>query len=80
VKFKTLQWARGLRASLRDEIDSLVSSGVTDPLSLERVVNFRQQLQQVETLVDALEAQFPEMTPETTNNSKTPRDDAESDH
>ncbi len=60
MKFKTLQWARGLRASLREEIDNLVSSGVTDTRTLERVVNFRQQLQQAETLVAALEAQFPE--------------------
>ena len=73
MKFKTLQWARGLRASLRDEIDGLVSSGVTDPLSLERVVNFRQQLQQVEVLVDALEEQFPDVVedlPEAAENRK----------
>jgi len=73
VKFKTLQWARGLRTSLRDEIDNLVASGVTDTRTLERVVNLRQQLQQVETLVDALETQFPDMAdPE---KDPTPRED-----
>lgn len=61
MRLKTLKWARGLRASLREEIDSLVSSGVADSQTLERVVNFRKQLQQVESLVDALEAQFPEV-------------------
>ena len=73
MKFKTLQWARGLRASLRDEIDNLVASGVTDTRTLERVVNFRQQLQQVETLVDALETQYPDWAdPE---NGPAPRED-----
>ena len=73
MKFKTLQWARGLRASLRDEIDNLVASSVTDTRTLERVVNFRQQLQQVETLIDALETQYPDMAdPE---NSPAPRED-----
>jgi hypothetical protein len=60
VQLKTLEWARGLAASLRLEVDTLASAGVTHARDLERIVTLRQGLKQAEALVKALEEHFAE--------------------
>jgi hypothetical protein len=60
MQLETLEWAKDLRASLRQEIEVLLASGVTDSFTLEKIVSFRQQVRQAETLVAALEEHFPE--------------------
>lgn len=55
MKLKTLEWARGLRASLAAEIDAVLAAGLTDSLDTARVATLRQQLTQVDSLLAALQ-------------------------
>jgi hypothetical protein len=56
MTLETRQWAEGLRASLIAQIDAVLASGVSNSQHLERVVTLRRFLEQVESLIAALES------------------------
>jgi hypothetical protein len=73
VILKTLEWARGLHASLIAQIESHIAAGATGSEDLRRVTTYRQQLQQAENLIAALQAVEADQTEQSERPSDTAR-------